>query len=94
MEKLIFSNKYLNKDYSFEEPINQLTDKALITILKKENYRNEDSGLFVTSLNNISISELFQIKINVSNVGVFVANFEKEYKLFLILLLVLLSIFF
>lgn len=78
MEKLIFSNKYLNKDYSFEEPINQLTDKALIKILKKENYRNEDSGLFVTSLNNISISELFQIKINVSNVGVFVANFEKE----------------
>ena len=78
MEKLIFSNKYLKKDYSFEEPINQLDDSKLIKILGKENYRNNDSGLFVQSLANTPVSELFQIKINVSDVGVFLVNFKKE----------------
>lgn len=78
MEKLIFSNKYLKKEYSFEEPINQLDDQKLIKILKRENYRNDDSGLFVQSLADTSVSELFQIKVNVSDVGTFLINFKKD----------------
>lgn len=78
MEKLIFTNKYLKTDYAFEEPIVQLSDNNLIKILQKENYKNEDCGLEVQSLNNLPVSDFIQIKVNVSKVGVFLANFEKE----------------
>lgn len=78
MEKLIFSNKYLKTEYSFSDPINQLVDKQLVKILKKENYRNEDSGLFVSSSKNVPVSDLIQVKINVSRIGIFLVNFDKE----------------
>lgn len=78
MEKLIFSNKYLKREYSFSNPINQLVDKQLVKILKKENYRNEDSGLFVSSSKNVPVSDLIQVKINVSRIGIFLVNFDKE----------------
>jgi len=78
MESIIFSNKYLKKEYTFSEPINLISDKKLRNILKKENYKNEDCGLTVSSMNNLPVSEFVQIKVNVSKVGVFLVNFEKE----------------
>lgn len=78
MKNLVIKNPDSKKEYLFDLLINQVEDSRLIRILKHENYKNEDCGFFLSSENDLPISEVIQIKINIKQVGTVFANFRKE----------------
>lgn len=63
--------------YNFADDINKIEDKKLIKILGRENVKNSNSTLIIKSM-NLPISDVIQFKINVSEVGSFLFNFEKD----------------
>ena len=77
-EFLIF--KLIDKkiEHCFENKVHFVDDKILVNELKKPIIKNRNSSIIIASLENISITDLVQVKINVSNVGYFLVNFPKE----------------
>lgn len=71
--------KFEEKDelYSFKQKINEVSNNKLIKYLGRENVRNSNSTLIIKSM-NLPIFDVIQFKINVSEVGSFLFNFEKE----------------
>ena len=71
--------KFEDKDevYNFADKINKIDDQKLVKILGRENVKNSNSTLIIKSM-NLAISDVIQFKINVSEVGSFLFNFEKE----------------
>lgn len=63
--------------YNFADNINKIEDKKLTKILGRENVKNSNSTLIIKSM-NLPISDVIQFKINVSEVGSFLFNFEKD----------------
>ena len=63
--------------YNFADKINKIDDQKLVKILGRENVKNSNSTLIIKSM-NLGISDVIQFKINVSEVGSFLFNFEKE----------------
>ena len=64
--------------YSFGSKISFVDDKELCENLSKPNIKNADSDLLIHSLNDTHISDVIQIKVNMSETGTFLVNFEKE----------------
>lgn len=63
--------------YNFADKINKIENPKLIKILSRENVKNTNSTLIIKSM-NLAISDVIQFKINVSEVGSFLFNFEKS----------------
>lgn len=74
--KLKFEGK--EQEYTFENKVCVVDDKDLISNLKKENIKNEDSTLVISSLNNLQIADVIQFKINLAQTGYFLVNFQKD----------------
>ena len=77
-EKLVLKFEEAENEYTFENKITFLDDQKLIKILEKPNIKNEDSSLIIKSMNSLPIYDVIQIKVNMSETGVFLANFDKE----------------
>ena len=76
--KLILQFKDQDQEYSYENGVFLVEDKKLIQILSKPNIKNQDSNLIIKSLNDTHISDVIQIKINISETGFVLASFSKE----------------
>lgn len=77
-EKLVLSTQSKNEEFVFNEKLNFVNDKKLVKVLSTENIHNNYSDFYIKSLNNTHISDVIQIKINLTNVGTFFANFRKD----------------
>lgn len=77
IKKLVLKNNTNNNQYIFAKQFNKIDDLALAKELGTENIKNEDSTLVISSLNDTKIYDVIQIKINLTKVGVFLANFDK-----------------
>ena len=76
--QLIISQKDGLRKYTFSSKVNLVTSTMLSDELLKENINRENSDYVIESLNSISLIDVFQIKVNIQNTGVVMANFEKE----------------
>ena len=76
--QLIISEKEGLQRYTFSNKVNLVTSTLLSDELLKENINRESSDYVIESLNSISLIDVFQIKVNIQNTGVVMANFEKE----------------
>ena len=78
MQPLVFKNKDSKQEYSFDNKVHLVTDKKLVRDLEKPNIKNFDSALVIKSLNDLHISDVIQIRVNLSETGVFLVNFQKN----------------
>ena len=77
INELILKFEDKEQVYNFADKINKIEDEKLIKILGRENIKNSNSTLIIKSM-NLGISDVIQFKINVSEVGSFLFNFEKD----------------
>ena len=63
--------------FNFADKINKIDNEKLVKILGRENVKNSNSTLIIKSM-NLPIYDVIQFKINVSEVGSFLFNFEKD----------------
>ncbi|MBQ0009095.1 MAG: hypothetical protein KBS97_02350 [Firmicutes bacterium] len=75
--ELILKFEDKEEEYNFADKINKIEDGKLVKILGRENIKNSNSTLIIKSM-NLPISDVIQFKINVSEVGSFLFNFEKS----------------
>ena len=78
MKNLIFGFKEKETEYSFENKIFVVSDKALIENISKPNIKNQNSSLVIKSLNDLPVFDVVQIKVNVAETGHFLVSFNKE----------------
>ena len=78
MENLIFGFKEKETEYSFENKVFVVSDKALIENISKPNIKNQNSSLVIKSLNDLPVFDVVQIKVNVAETGHFLVSFNKE----------------
>ena len=77
-QPLVLKFEEENNEYIFDNKINVIENKKLVENLEKENIKNENSSLIFKSMNNLAIYDVIQLKINLSDTGVFLVNFEKD----------------
>lgn len=75
---LVIGIKEKETEYTFENKVFLIEDKTLVQDLSRPNIKNQDSSLIIKSMNNTHISDVIQIKINVSDTGYFLASFAKN----------------
>ena len=75
---LVLKFKDQEQEYSFENKVSLIEDKKLLQVISKPNIKNQDSSLLIKSLNDTHISDVIQIKINISETGFVLASFSKE----------------
>jgi len=75
-KELILKFEEKDNTYNFADRINKINDQKLVKILSRENVKNSNSTLIIKSM-NLAIFDVIQFKINVSEVGSFLFNFEK-----------------
>lgn len=78
MSIVIFQNQNTKEEFSFENKVYLIEDKKLVNGIKKQNYKNADSPFVFKSLDNLHVSDVVQIKINLKNTGTFLASFKKD----------------
>ena len=78
MEPLVFKNKDSKQEYSFDNKVHLVTDKKLVRDLEKPNIKNSDSALVIKSLNDLHVSDVVQIRVNLKDTGVFLVSFQKD----------------
>lgn len=78
MEPLVFKNKDSKQEYSFDNKVHLVTDKKLVRDLEKPNIKNSDSALVIKSLDDLHISDVIQIRVNLKDTGVFLVSFQKD----------------
>ena len=77
-QKLVLGFNDKETEFSFENRVFLIEDKTLLENLSKPNIKNQNSSMIIKSLNDTHISDVIQIKINVSETGHFLASFNKE----------------
>ena len=75
-KELILKFEDKEEVYNFADKINKINNPKLVKILGRENVKNSNSTLIIKSM-NLPIFDVIQFKINVSEVGSFLFNFEK-----------------
>ena len=75
---LVFKFTDSNKEYLFEDKVFVIEDKTLIENLEKPSIKNSESKLVIKSLNDSHVSDVIQIKVNMSETGYFLVNFSKD----------------
>ena len=78
METLVFKNKDSKQEYTFENKVYFINDKKIIKNLEKPNIKNSDSSFVIKSLNDLHVSDVVQIRVNLSETGVFLVSFQKD----------------
>ena len=78
-QNLVLAFKNSETEFSFENRAIYVQDKELIENLSKPNIKNKDSALFIKSLNNIHISDVIQIKVNIASTGYLLISFNKDF---------------
>ena len=80
MKKKTFCLKFKNQDreFLFEDKVFVIEDKKLVSELEKPACKNVESELIIKSLNDLPISEVIQVKININETGYFLVSFEKD----------------
>ena len=78
MDSLIFKIKDSDKEFVFENKVYQVEDKKLVQDLRRPNIKNADSLFVIKSLNDLHISDVVQIRINLKETGAFLASFQKD----------------
>ena len=80
MKKKTFCLKFKNQDHEFlfEDKVFVIEDKKLVTELEKPAYKNVESELVIKSMNDLHISDVIQVKININETGYFLVSFAKE----------------
>lgn len=66
------------KEFLFEDKVFVIEDKKLIENLEKPCYKNSESELIIKSMNDMHISDVVQIKVNIFETGYFLVNFAKN----------------
>ena len=80
MKKKTFCLKFKNQDreFLFEDKVFVIEDKKLVTELEKPAYKNVESELVIKSMNDLHISDVIQIKVNLAETGYFLVSFQKD----------------
>ena len=80
MKKKTLCLKFKNQEqeFLFEDKVFVIEDKKLVNELEKPAYKNVESELIIKSLNDLHISDVIQVKINVNETGYFLVSFEKD----------------
>ena len=78
IKKLVIGKVNKEKSLVFDKQINIIDDLALSKELGTENIKNEDSNLIIKSMSDTQIADVIQIKINLTSVGTFLVNFNKD----------------
>lgn len=80
MKKKTFCLKFKNEDreFLFEDKVFVIEDKKLVTELEKPAYKNVESELVIKSMNDLHISDVIQVKVNLAETGYFLVSFAKE----------------
>lgn len=76
--QLIIAQKNTSNIYIFNHRVNLVTSTSLSDELLKENINLGDTSYFLKSENDISIADVFQIKVRIANTGVMMLNFKKD----------------
>lgn len=77
-QKLVLGFKDKETEYTFDDKVFLVEDKSLLENISKPNIKNQNSEMVIKSLNDTSVSDVIQIKINVSETGYFLVSFDKE----------------
>ena len=80
MKKKTLCFQFKNNDHKFlfEDKVFVITDKKLIQELEKPAYKNTESELIISSMNETPIYDVVQVKVNLSETGYFLVSFSKE----------------
>ena len=76
--RLVIAQKDSSVQYIFNNKVNLVTSTLLSEELLKTNYELENTTYYFESLDNISIAEVFQIKVRIAETGVMMLNFKKD----------------
>ena len=76
--KFVLKDTYTNQDYFFDNNVNFINDQTLIKNISKPNIKNQSSSFVISSSNDLHISDVVQVKINISDTGYFLVSFLKE----------------
>ena len=76
--QLIIAQKDTSNIYIFNHRVNLVTSTLLSDELLKESINLGDTSYFLKSENDISIADVFQIKVRIANTGVMMLNFKKD----------------
>lgn len=66
------------REFMFEDKLFVIEDKKLIENLEKPSIKNSESKLVIKSLNDTHVSDVIQLKINMSETGYFLVSFAKD----------------
>lgn len=80
MKKKTFVLKFTDseREFMFEDKLFVIEDKKLIENLEKPSIKNSESKLVIKPLNDTHVSDVIQLKINMSETGYFLVNFAKD----------------
>ena len=67
-----------NKEFLFEDKVFVIEDKKLVENLEKPSIKNTDSTLVIKSMNDTHITDVIQVKVNMSETGYFLVSFAKD----------------
>lgn len=76
--RLVIAQKDSSVKYIFNNKVNLVTSTLLSEELLKTNYELENTTYYFETLDNISIAEVFQIKVRIAETGVMMLNFKKD----------------
>ena len=77
-KSLIFKFTDSGKEYLFEDKVFVIENNKLIENLEKPSIKNSESKLVIKSLNDTHVSDVIQIKVNMSETGYFLVSFAKD----------------
>ena len=77
-QQLIFSFSDTNESFGYGNGFSFIKNRKLFNALKIELSTNVDSSVVIKSLDNLKISDVFQLKINIKKIGYFLVNFPLE----------------
>lgn len=76
--QLIIDQKDSSMRWVFNRKVNLVTSTELSEELLKENYNLENSAYTYESLDNLPLSEVFQIKVRIASTGIVMLVFKKD----------------
>ena len=76
--RLIIAQKDSSTKYIFNNKVNLVTSTSLSDELLKPNYDLKETTYYFESLDNISIADVFQIKVRIASTGIVMVNFRSD----------------
>lgn len=76
IKEIVFKFEGKSDLFSFADKVNLVENEKLIKILGRENIKNNNSSLIIKSI-DLPVYDVIQFKVNVSETGTFLFNFDK-----------------